>query len=88
MPLPTNIQAEDIQKIINEAELTCLYCSAAEFNALAGVIGGCPTVKAFVAIDLPAAGGPAGQAPLKKVRAAMQRASPFPLQKTGACPAI
>ena len=54
MPLPTNIQAEDIVKIINEAEITCLIVSMAELGNLAHLVGGCRTVKTFVAMDLPA----------------------------------
>lgn len=53
MPLPTNIQAEDIVKIINEAELTCLVCSLAELGNLAALVGGCKTVRTFIVMDLP-----------------------------------
>ena len=53
VPLPTNIQAEDIVKIINEAELTCLVCSLAELGNLAALVGGCETVKTFIVMDLP-----------------------------------
>ena len=53
VPLPTNIQAEDIVKIINEAELTCLVCSLAELGNLAALVGGCETVETFIVMDLP-----------------------------------
>lgn len=67
MPLPTNIQAEDIVKIINEAELTCLICSIGELPNLAPLVGNCETVKAFVVMDLPSTIDPDTQALMKKV---------------------
>ena len=68
MPLPTNIQAEDIVKIINEAEITCLIVSMAELGNLAHLVGGCRTVKTFVAMDLPAHMDAETESLLKKVR--------------------
>ena len=68
MPLPTNIQAEDIVKIINEAEITCLIVSMAELGNLAHLVGGCNTVKTFVAMDLPAHMDGETESLLKKVR--------------------
>ena len=68
MPLPTNIQAEDIVKIINEAEITCLIVSMAELGNLAHLVGGCHTVKTFVAMDLPAHMDEETKSLLKKVR--------------------
>ena len=53
-PCPQTSQAEDIVKIINEAEITCLIVSMAELGNLAHLVGGCHTVKTFVAMDLPA----------------------------------
>ena len=67
MPLPTNIQAEDIVKIINEAELTCLICSIGELPNLAPLVGGCETVKTFVVMDLPSTVDSETQALMKKV---------------------
>ena len=67
VPLPTNIQAEDIVKIINEAELTCLTCSLGELAGLASLVGGCETVKAFVVMDLPSTIDPDTHALMKKV---------------------
>ena len=67
VPLPTNIQAEDIVKIINEAELTCLICSLGELAGLASLVGGCETVKAFVVMDLPSTVDPDTRALMKKV---------------------
>lgn len=67
VPLPTNIQAEDIVKIINEAELSCLICSLAELPNLAPLVGGCETVKTFVVMDLPEHADPETEALLKKV---------------------
>ena len=67
VPLPTNIQAEDIVKIINEAELTCLTCSVGELPNLAPLVGGCKTVKTFVVMDLPSTIDPETQALMKKV---------------------
>ena len=69
MPLPTNIQAEDIVKIINEAEITCLVCSLAELPNLASLVGGCKTVKTFVVMDLPSRIDSDTKALMKKVRA-------------------
>lgn len=67
VPLPTNIQAEDIVKIINEAELTCLICSLGELPNLAPLVGGCETVKNFIVMDLPEHTDPETEALLKKV---------------------
>ena len=73
MPLPTNIQAEDIVKIINEAEITCLIVSMAELGNLAHLVGGCHTVKTFVAMDLPAHMDKEMESLLKKVRYLLTR---------------
>lgn len=51
VPLPTNILAEDVSAIINEAEVACLMLSARELAALAPVIGRCTTVRNVVVID-------------------------------------
>jgi fatty acid CoA ligase FadD9 len=51
VPLPTNILAEDVAAIIDEAEAACLTVSAAELPALAPVIGQCTTVRNVVVID-------------------------------------
>ena len=67
VPLPTNIQAEDIVKIINEAELTCLICSIGELPGLVSLVGGCETVKTFVVMDLPSTIDPEIHALIKKV---------------------
>ena len=71
MPLPTNIQAEDIVKIINEAELTCLICSIAELPNLVSLVGQCETVKTFVAMDLPTSINSETHALMKTVRDAL-----------------
>lgn len=68
VPLPTNIQAEDIVKIINEAQLTCLTCSLGELPNLAHLVGDCETVKTFVVMDLPSQIDPEAQVLMKKVR--------------------
>jgi len=68
VPLPTNIQAEDIVKIINEAELTCLICSIAELPNLVLLVGHCETVKTFVVMDLPISIDTETHALMKKVR--------------------
>jgi len=69
VPLPTNIQAEDIVKIVNEAEITCLICSLAELPNLASLVGGCKTVKTFVVMDLPSRIDSDTKALMKKARA-------------------
>ena len=71
VPLPTNIQAEDIVKIINEAELTCLVCSLGELPNLASLVGGCATVKTFVVMDLPSNVDPDTHALMKKVTSSL-----------------
>ena len=53
VPVPLNIQAEDIVTIVNEAELACLICSLDELGSLSRLVGGCPTVKTLVVMDLP-----------------------------------
>ena len=53
MPVPLNIQAEDIVTIVNEAELACLVCSLAELGNLSTLVGACKTVKTLVVMDLP-----------------------------------
>lgn len=53
VPVPLNIQAEDIVTIVNEAELACLICSLDELGNLSRLVGGCPTVKTLVVMDLP-----------------------------------
>ena len=51
VPLPTNILAEDVRAIIDEAEVRCLMVSAEELAAIAPVIGGCASVKAVIVMD-------------------------------------
>ena len=53
MPVPLNIQAEDIVTIVNEAELACLVCSLDELGNLSKLVGSCKTVKTLVVMDLP-----------------------------------
>ena len=53
MPVPLNVQAEDIVTIINEAELACLICSLDELGNLSRLVGGCTTVKKLIVMDLP-----------------------------------
>ena len=73
VPLPTNIQAEDIVKISNEAQLTCLTCSLGELPSLAPVMCNCKTVKTFVVMDLPSQIDSKIQALMKKVRGSSLR---------------
>ncbi len=51
VPLPTNITAEDVVKVINEAELVGMACSVDELATLAPVLGGCPTLRTFIVMD-------------------------------------
>jgi acyl-coenzyme A synthetase/AMP-(fatty) acid ligase len=51
VPLPTNILAEDVAAIMNEAEVACLMLSSGELAALAPVIGQCTTVRNVVVFD-------------------------------------
>ena len=81
VPLPTNIQAEDIVKIINEAELTCLVCSLAELGNLAALVGGCETVKTFIVMDLPPQLDAETEALLRKV--SMQAPAHLPASALG-----
>ena len=53
MPVPLNVQAEDIVTIIDEAELACLICSLDELGNLSRLVGGCTTVKKLIVMDLP-----------------------------------
>ena len=68
MPLPTNIQAEDIVKIINEAELRCLICSFAEVGSLGPLLCNCTTVKSLIVMDLPTHIDPTAESVLQKVQ--------------------
>ena len=49
--LPTNITAEDVAKVINEAELVGMACSVDELATLAPVLGACRTLRTFVVMD-------------------------------------
>ena len=48
VPLPTNILAEDICEIIQEAECAALVLSLQEVSALAGVLGACTSVRNII----------------------------------------
>ena len=49
--LPTNITAEDVAKVINEAGLVGMACSVDELATLAPVLGACRTLRTFVVMD-------------------------------------
>ena len=49
--LPTNITAEDVAKVINEAELVGMACSVDELATLAPVLGACRTLRTFIVMD-------------------------------------
>ena len=49
--LPTNITAEDVAKVINEAELVAMACSVDELATLAPVLGACRTLRTFIVMD-------------------------------------
>ena len=49
--LPTNITAEDVAKVINEAELVGMACSVDELATLAPVLGACATLRTFIVMD-------------------------------------
>ena len=68
--LPTNITAEDVAKVINEAELVGMACSVDELATLAPVLGACRTLRLFVVMDHE--GNPSPQLPalVKQARAA------------------
>ena len=51
VPLPTNILAEDIREIINEAECAALVVSLREVPALAPLVASCPTVRSVIIMD-------------------------------------
>ena len=66
VPLPTNITTQDLEQIINEAEVQTLVCSHEELPTLAGIIAACPSVRSFVAMD-PLSGSDMNE-DIKKVR--------------------
>ena len=67
--LPTNITAEDVAKVINEAELVCMACSVDELATLAPVLGACRTLRTFVVMDHEGCTNPQLPALVKQVRA-------------------
>ena len=66
--LPTNITAEDVAKVINEAELVGMACSVDELATLAPVLGACATLRAFVVMDHEGCTNPRLPALVKQVR--------------------
>lgn len=59
MPLPTNILAEDLSEIIQEAQCAALVLSLQEAPALAGVLGACTSIRNVIVMGRCAA-RPAG----------------------------
>lgn len=52
VPLQTGVNAADLQQIINETELVCIVCSAAQIDAIEAVLPQCPSVRSVVVMDL------------------------------------
>ena len=66
--LPTNITAEDVAKVINEAELVGMSCSVDELATLAPVLGACATLRTFIVMDHEGCTNPQLPALVKQVR--------------------
>ena len=66
--LPTNITAEDVAKVIDEAELVGMACSVDELATLAPVLGACRTLRTFVVMDHEGCTNPRLPALVKQVR--------------------
>lgn len=50
-PLQTNMSQRNLQQIINEAELCCLFCSPDMLSRIAELIPQCPTILDLVVMD-------------------------------------
>ncbi len=68
MALPTNITAEDVAKVINEAELVGMACSVDELATLAPVLGACSTLRTFVVMEHEGCANPKLPALVKQAR--------------------
>ncbi len=66
--LPTNITAEDVAKVINEAELVGMACSVDELATLAPVLGACHTLRTFVVMEHEGCANPKLPALVKQAR--------------------
>ena len=51
VPLPTNVRADDACQILQQAEVSCLICSAAELARLTPMLSALTCLKAFVVMD-------------------------------------
>ena len=67
VPLPMNINAEDVAKIAGEAEVKCLVCSTAELATLTPVLASIETLRAFVVMDMPPSQDAATEQAIAKV---------------------
>jgi fatty acid CoA ligase FadD9 len=52
VPLQTTLAANDLAKIVEDAEIGCLFASKGQLALAAGVAGVCPSVRGLVAMDL------------------------------------
>ncbi len=76
--LPTNITAEDVAKVINEAELVGMACSVDELATLAPVLGACATLRTFVVMEHEGCANPKLPALVKQARRPCVRALQAP----------